>query len=184
MIPPSVDHNLSELSAMTCPSWVALHSMAHSFIELHKPLHHDKAVIHMNKVSGYNEIPAELFTSLKEEAIKALHSLCQQIWKTQKWPQDWKRSILIPIPKKGITKKCANHWTITLILYASNAVFKILHARLQDYVSQEIPDVQAGFRKEKGTKDQVVNICWLDYKESKGISEKHLLLFHQLCYSL
>ena len=106
--PPSVDHNLSELSAMTRPSWVALHSMAHSFIELHKPLHHDKTVIHINKVSGYKEIPAELFTSLKEEAIKVLHSLSQQIWKTQQWPQDWKRSILIPIPKKGSTKECAN----------------------------------------------------------------------------
>ena len=120
----------------------------------------------VNKASRCYEIPAELFKSLKNYAIKVLHSLCQQIWKTQKWPQDWKRSILIPIPKKGITKKCANHWTITLILYASNAVFKILHARLQDYVSQEIPDVQAGFRKEKGTKDQVVNICWIIEKES------------------
>ena len=90
-----------------CLGW-ALHSMAYSFIELHKPLHHDKTVIHINKVSGYNEIPAELFTSLKEEAMKVLHSLCQQIWKTQQWPQDWIRSILIPIPKKGNTKECAN----------------------------------------------------------------------------
>ena len=118
--PPSVDHNLSEFSTTNCPSWVALHSMAYSFIELHKPLHHDKAVIHINKVSGYNEIPAELFTSLKKEAMKVLHSLCQQIWKAQQWSQDWKRSILIPIPKKGNTNEGANHWTIALISHASN----------------------------------------------------------------
>ena len=106
--PPSVDHNLSELSAMTRPSWVALHSMAHSFIELHKPLHHDKTVIHINKVSGYNEIPAELFTSLKEEAIKVLHSLSQQFWKTQQWPQDWKMSVLIQSPRKVVPKNCTH----------------------------------------------------------------------------
>ena len=103
--PPPVDHVLLEYSAVTRLSWVTLHGMAHSFIELCRPLRHDKTVIHINKVSGYNEIPAELFTSLKEEAIKVLHSLSQQIWKTQQWPQDWKRSVLILIPKKGSTKK-------------------------------------------------------------------------------
>ena len=89
--------------------------------------------IAVNKVSEYNEIPAELFQSLKDDAIKVLYSLCQQIWKTQQWPQDWKRSILIPIPKKGRTKECANHWTTALISHASEVMLKILHARLQHY---------------------------------------------------
>ena len=115
----------------------------------------------VNKVSGCNEIPAELFKSLKEDAIKVLHSLCEQIWKTQQWPQDWKRSILIPIPKKGSTKECANHQTIALISHASKVMLKILHARLQHYVNQELPDVQAGFRKGRGTRDQIANICWI-----------------------
>ena len=96
-----------------------------------------------------NEIAAEPFKSLKEDAVKVLHSLCQQIWKTQQWPQDWKRSILIPFPKKGSTKECANHRTIALISHASKVMLKILHARLQHYVNQELPDVQAGFRKER-----------------------------------
>ena len=87
-----------------------------------------------------------------------MHSLCQQIWKTQQWPQDWKRPILIPIAKKGSTKECANHWTIALISHGSKIVLKILHARLQHYVNQEIPDVQDGFRKERGTRDQIANI--------------------------
>ena len=105
-----------------------------------------------------NEIAAELFKSLKEVAIKVLHSLCQQVWKTQQWPQDWKRSILIPFPKKGSTKECANHWTIALISHASKVMLKILHARLQHYVNQELPDVQAGFRKRRGTRGQIANI--------------------------
>ena len=95
----------------------------------------------VNKASGCDKIPAELFKSLKEDAIKVLHSLCEQIWKTQQWPQDWKRSILIPIPKKGSTKECANHQTIALISHASKVMLKILHARLQHYVNQELPDV-------------------------------------------
>ena len=94
----------------------------------------------VNNASGCNEIPAELFKSLKEDAIKVLHSLCQQIWKTQQWPQDWKRSILIPIPKKGGIKECANHWTVVLIFCASKVMLKILCARLQHYVNQELPD--------------------------------------------
>ena len=108
-----------------------------------------------------DEIPAELLKSLKEDAIKVLHSLCQQIWKTQQWPQDCKRSILIPIPKKGSTEECANHWTVALISHASKVMLKILHARLQHYVNQELPDVQAGFRKGRGTRDQIANICWI-----------------------
>ena len=99
--------------------------------------------------------------SLKDEAIKVLHSLCQQIWKTQQWPQDWKRSILIPIPKKNSTKECANHRTIALISHASKVMLKILHARLQHYANQDIPDVQAGFRKGRGARDQIANICWI-----------------------
>ena len=115
----------------------------------------------VNKASECDEISAELFKSLKDDAIKVLHSLCQQIWKTQQWPQDWQRSILIPIPKKGSTKECANHWTVTLITHASEVMLKILHARLQHYVNQELPDVQAGFRKGKGTRDQIANILWI-----------------------
>ena len=115
----------------------------------------------VNKASRCNEIPAELFKSLKEDTIKVLHSLCQQIWKTQQKPQDWKRSILIPICKKDSTKGCANHQTIALISHASKVMLKILHARLQHYVNQELPDVQVGFRKGRGTRDQIVNIRWI-----------------------
>ena len=106
------------------------------------------------KASGCNEIPAELYKSLKKDAIKVLHSLWQQIWKTQQWPQYWKSSILIPISKKGST----NHQTITLISHASKDVLKILHARLQHYPN---PDVHAGFRKGRGTRDQIANIHWI-----------------------
>ena len=112
----------------------------------------------VNKASGCNEIPEEIFISLKEDAIKALHSLCQQIWDTQQWPQHWKRSF-IPIPKKGSTKECASHRMIALISPASKIMLQILHARLQDYMNQELPDVQAGFRKGRGTRDQIANIC-------------------------
>ena len=115
----------------------------------------------VNKVRGCNQIPVELFKSLKEDAIKVLCSLRQQIWKVQQWPQDWKRSILIPIPKKGSTKECANHWTIAFISHASKVMLKILHARLQHYANQELPDVSAGFRKGRGTRDQIDNICWI-----------------------
>ena len=118
----------------------------------------------VNKASGCSEIPAELFKALKDDDIKVLHSICQQIWKTQRWPQDWKRSTLIPVPKKGSTKECANHWTISLISHASKVMLKILHARLQHYVNQELPDVQAGFRKGRGTRDQIANICWIKEK--------------------
>ena len=105
----------------------------------------------VNKASECDEIPAELFRYLNENAIKVLHSLCQQIWKTQQWPQDQKRSILIPIPKKGSAKERTNHQTIALISHVSKVMLKILHARLQHHVNKELPDVQAGFRKERGT---------------------------------
>ena len=103
----------------------------------------------VNKASGLNGIPIELFKTLKDNAIKVLHSICQQIWMTQQWPQDWKRSVLISIPKKSSTKECANHWKIALISHASKVMLKILHARLQNYANEELPDVQTGFRKEK-----------------------------------
>ena len=96
-----------------------------------------------------------------EITLRVLHSICQQIWKTQQWSQDWKRSTLIPIPKKSSTKECANHWTIALISHASKVMFKILHARLQHYVNQELSDIPAGFTKGRGSRDQITNIHWI-----------------------
>ena len=106
-------------------------------------------------------IPAELFQILKYDAVKALHSIYQQIWKTQQWPQDWKRSVFILIPKKGNAKEYSNYWTIALISQASKVMLKILQARLQQYVNWELPDAQAGFRKGRGTRDQIANIRWI-----------------------
>ena len=112
-----------------------------------------------NKASGGERIPVELFQILKDDAVKVLHSICQQIWKTQPWPQHWKRSVFIPIPKKGNSKECSNYCTIALISHASKVMLKILQARLQQYMNRELPDVQAGFRKGRGTRDQIANIC-------------------------
>ena len=117
--------------------------------------------ITMNKASGGDGIPVELLQILKSDAVGVLHSICQQTWKTQQWPQDWKRSIFIPIPKKGNAKECSNYCTIALILLASKVMLKILQGRLQQYVNCELPDVQAGFRKGRGTRDQIANICWV-----------------------
>ena len=114
-----------------------------------------------NKASGGDGIPVELLQILKDDAVKGLHSICQQIWKTQQWPQDWKRSVFIPIPKKGDGKECSNYCTIALISQASEAVLKILQARLQQYMNHELPDVQAGFRKGRRTRDQIVDILWI-----------------------
>ena len=114
-----------------------------------------------NKASGGNGTPDELFQILKDDAVSVLHSICQQIWKTQQWPQDWKRSVFIPIPKKGNAKECSNYSTIALISHASNVMLKILQARLQQYVNWELPDVQAGFRKGRGTRNQIANILWI-----------------------
>ena len=114
-----------------------------------------------NKASGDDAIPVELFQILKDDAVKVLHSICQQIWKTQQWPQHWKRSVFIPIPKKGNAKECSNYCTIALISHASKVMLKILQARLQRYVNRELPDVQAGFRKVRGTRDQIANIRWI-----------------------
>ena len=117
--------------------------------------------ITMNKASGGDGIPVELFQILKDDAVKVLHSICQHIWKTQQWPQEWKRSVFIPISKKGNAKECSNYLTIALISHVSKVMLKILQARLQQYVNCELPDVQAGFRKGRGTRDQIVNICWI-----------------------
>ena len=113
----------------------------------------------MNKVSGGDRIPAELFQVLKDDVAKVLHSVCQQICKTQQWPQDWKRSVFIPLPKKGNAKECSNYHTIALISHTSRVTLKILQARLQQHMNQELTDVQAGFRKGRGTSDQIANIC-------------------------
>ena len=147
--------------------------------DLHDPDNHDGAITHlepdilecevrwalgsitMNKTNGGDGIPVELFQILKDDAVKVLHSICQQIWKAQQWPQDWKRSVFIPIPKKGKPRECSNYHTVTLISHASKVMLKILQVRLQQYVNRELPDVQAGFRKGRGTRDQIANFHWI-----------------------
>ena len=116
--------------------------------------------ITMKKAGGGDGIPVELFQILKEDSVKVLHSICQQIWKTQQWPQDWKRSDFIPIPKKSNATECSNYCTIALISHPSKVMLKILHM-LQMYVNHELPDAQADFRKRRGTRDQIANICWI-----------------------
>ena len=115
--------------------------------------------ITMNKASGGDGIPVELFQILKDDAVKVSHSICQQIWKTQQWPQYWKRSVFIPIPKKGHAKECSNYRTIAL--HISKVMLKILQTSLQQYVNHELPDVQAGFRKGRGSRDQIASIQWI-----------------------
>ena len=116
-----------------------------------------------NKVSGGDGIPVELFQILKANAMKVLHSICKQIWKTQQWPQDWKRSVFIPIPKKGNAKECSNYHTVVLISQASRVMLKILQARLQQYMNRELPDVQAGFRNQRSNCQHL-----LDHQKSKS----------------
>jgi len=146
---------------------------------LHYPDNHDGVITHLepdilerkvkwalrsittNKASGGDGIPVELLQILKDDSVKVLHSVCQQIWKTQQWPQDWKRSVFIPIPKKVNAKECSNYCTIALISHASKVILKILQTSLQQYMNHELPDVQAGFRKGTGTRDQIVNIRWI-----------------------
>ena len=127
-----------------------------------------------SKPSGGDGIPVKLFQILKDDAVKVLHSICQQIWKTQQWPQDWKRSVFIPIPKKCNAKECSSCHTIALISHASKVMLKILQARLQQYVNQELADVQAGFRKGRGNRDQIANIHQII--EEARVPEKHLFL--------
>ena len=147
--------------------------------DLHDPDNHNGVISHLeldileckvkwalggittNKASGSDGIAVELFQILKDNVVKVLHSICQPIWKTQQWPQDWKRSVFIPIPKKGNAKECSDYHTIALISHTSKVMLKILQARLQQYVNHELPDVQAGFRKGRGTGDQIANICWI-----------------------
>ena len=121
-----------------------------------------------NKASGGDGIPVDLFQILKDDAVKVLHSICQQIWKTQQWPQDWKKSVLIPIPKKGNVKECSNYCTIALISHASKVMLKSFQVRLQQYVNRELPDVQTGYRKGRGTRDQIDNICWIIEKQESS----------------
>ena len=118
-------------------------------------------IITTNKAGGGDGIPVELFQIMKDDAVKVLHSICQQILETQQWPQDWKRSIFIPIPKKGNAKECSNYCTIALISHASKVMLEILQARLQQYMNRELTDAQVGFRKGWGTRDQVANIRWI-----------------------
>ena len=115
----------------------------------------------MNKASGGDGIPVELFQILEDDAVKVLHSICQQIWKTQQWPQDWKRSVFIPIPKKGNAKECSDYRTVALISHTSKVMFKILQTTLQQYLNSEFPDVQAGIRRGRGTSHQISNILWI-----------------------
>ena len=117
--------------------------------------------ITMNKASGGDGIPVKLFQILKDDAVKVLQSICQQIWKTQQWPQDWKRSVLIPIPNKGNAKECSNYRTIALISYTSKVMLKSLQARFQQYVNRELKDIQADFRKGRGTRDEIANTRWV-----------------------
>ena len=114
-----------------------------------------------NNVSGGDGIPAELFQILKDDAVKVLHSICNQIWKTQQWPEDWKRSVFIPIPKKGHAKECSNYREIVLISCANKIMLKILQTSLQQHLNREVSDVQAGFRKGRGTRDQIISVHWI-----------------------
>ena len=122
----------------------------------------------MNKASGGDGIPVELFQILKDDAVKLLHSICQQIWKTQQWPQDWKRSVFIPVPKNDNAKECSNYRTIALISHASKVMLKIFQARFQQYMNREVPDVQGGFRKGRRTREQIANICWIIEKQESS----------------
>ena len=122
----------------------------------------------MNKARGGDRIPVKLFQMLKNDAVKVLHSICQKIWKTQRWPQDWKSSVFIPIPKKGNDKECSNYCTTALISHANKVMLKILQARFQQYVNHKLPDVQTGFRKGRGSREQIANIHWIIEKQDRS----------------
>ena len=150
--------------------------------DLHDPDNHDGVITHLEpdileckvkwalgrKAGGGDGIPVELFKILRDDAVKVLHSTCQQIWKTQQWPQDSKRSVFIPIPKKGNAKECSNYCTIALISHGSKVMLKILPARLQQYMNHELPDVQVGFRKGRKTRVQIANIHWIIENERES----------------
>ena len=135
----------------------------------------------MNKSSGGDGIPVELFQILKDDAVKALYSICQQIWKTQQWPNDQKRSVFTPIPKKGNAKECSNYLTIALISYTRTVMLKILQARLQQYMNCELPNVQAGFRKGRGTREQIAIIHWIIEKAREF--QKNIYFFFFIDYA-
>ena len=132
----------------------------------------------MNKASGGDVIPVKLFQVLKDDDVKVLHAIWQQIWKTQKRPQDWKRSVFSPIPKKGNAKECSNCHTIALISQASKVMIQILQARLQEYVNHELPDFQAGFRKGTGTRNQIANIHWIIEKAREFQKKIYFCFIH------
>ena len=132
--------------------------------------------INMNNASGGDGIPVELFQILKDDAVTVLNLICQQIWKTQQWPQDWKRSVFIPIPKKGNAKYCSDYHTIALISHARKVMLKILQVRFQQSVYCEISDVQAGFRKGRGTRDHIANIHWI-IKKGRGVQKNIYFCF-------
>ena len=131
----------------------------------------------MTKASGGDRIPVELFQMLKDDAVKVLHSVHQQIWKTQQCSQDWKKSVFIPITKKDNAKECSNYCTIALISHASKVMLKILQVRHQQYMNRELPDVQAGFRKGRGTRDQIANTCWV-IEKAREFQKKHFFLLY------
>ena len=168
--------------------------------DLHDPDNHDGVITHLvsdileckvkwawrsittNKASGGHEILVELFQILKDDAVKVLHSICQQIWKTQQWPQDWKRPVFIPIPKKGNTKEGSSYCTVALISHTRKIMLKILQARLQQYMNCELPDVHAGFRECRWTRDQIANTPWITEKAREF--QKNILLLYWLCQNL
>ena len=162
--------------------------------DFHDPDNHDGVIIHLeadilecevkwaigiittNKTSGGDGIPVELFQILKDDAVKVLHSICQQIWKTQQWPQDWKRSVFTTIPKKGNVKECSNYHTIALISHTSKVMLKILQVRLQQNVNRELPYIQDGFRKGRGTRDQIDHIVGLSKKQESSTKNIYFCL--------
>ena len=168
--------------------------------DLHDPDNHNGVITHLdtdildcevrwalgsittNKTSGGDGIPVELFQILKDDTMKVWYSVCQKFGKLIQWPQAWKRSVFIPVPKKGNVKECSNYCTIALISHSSKVLLKILQARIQQYMNREFPDVQTGFRKGRGTRDQIVNTCWIIKKVR--VPEKLLFLLYRLGQSL
>ena len=167
--------------------------------ELHDPDNHHGVITHLktdilewevkwalrsiitNKVCG-DGIPVELFQILKDDTVKVLHSICQQIWKTQPWPQDWNRSVFIPVPKKGNAKECSNYPTTAFISHTSKVMLRILKSRLQQYVNSELPDIQDGFRKRRGARDQIANIHWI-IEKAREFQEKKKIYFCFIDYA-
>ena len=168
--------------------------------DLHDPDNHNGVITHLdtdildcevrwalgsittNKTSGGDGIPVELFQILKDDTMKVWYSVCQKLGKLIQWPQAWKRSVFIPVPKKDNVKECSNYCTIALISHSSKVLLKILQARIQQYMNREFPDVQTGFRKGRGTRDQIVNTCWIIKKVR--VPEKLLFLLYRLGQSL